>query len=128
MSGISPKLPLTRNAVDGFNLNVTYREAVVQNFKNLILTSPGERVMDPNFGVGIKRYLFENNDRFFYDEIDIRIQDQVDIYMPFIEIKNVFFDTPNVQGYENYLGVRIEYFIAPLEEFATLNLTLYDKV
>jgi hypothetical protein len=34
---------------------------VDQNIKMTLLTSPGERVFDSNFGVGLKRYLFEND-------------------------------------------------------------------
>ena len=49
--GISPKLPLAVSAPDGYRLTKTPAEAVKQNFKNLILTSPGERVMIPEFGV-----------------------------------------------------------------------------
>ena len=29
---------------------------IKQNLKMLILTNPGERVMDPEFGVGIKQF------------------------------------------------------------------------
>ena len=35
------------------------KELAVFNLKNIILTTPGERIMQPSFGVGIKRYLFE---------------------------------------------------------------------
>ena len=31
-------------------------EAVQQNFRMLLLTSPGEYVMDVNFGVGLRNY------------------------------------------------------------------------
>ena len=61
MYGVSPKLPLIVDDLDGhYGLTKTVREAVKQNFKNLILTSPGERVMDSNFGVGLRNFLFEN--------------------------------------------------------------------
>ena len=60
MAGISPKLPLTRDRQDGFALNKTVLDSIKQNVKMVVLTSPGERVMDPAFGVGVRRYLFEN--------------------------------------------------------------------
>ena len=62
MSNYSPKLPLTLNPINGFENNQTVPSVVLQNLKMIILTSPGERIMDPNFGVGIKQYLFEQND------------------------------------------------------------------
>ena len=125
MPGISVKLPLRQDPVDGFLLNKTYREVVKQNFKCLLLTSPGERMMDPNFGVGIKRFLFEQMDSFVYEDMQERINQQVATYMPFIEVVDVYFDTPAGQEYENYLGVRVEFFIIPLGESETLDL-LYE--
>ena len=58
MAGLSPKLPIQKDPVDGFALTKTFKEMVKQNFKNLMLTSPGERIMDPEFGVGLRRFLF----------------------------------------------------------------------
>ena len=55
----SPKLPLTSTDEDGpWGLNKTLLETTKQNFKNLLLTNPGERVMDTFFGVGLSRFLF----------------------------------------------------------------------
>ena len=54
--GLSPKLPVSTDPIDGYALNKTYAEVVTQNLKNLILTAPGERMMDVDFGVGIRNY------------------------------------------------------------------------
>ena len=67
MRGLSPKLPLTRNSETGYSLNKTYRDMVKQNIKMLLLTAPGERIMDSNFGVGLKTYLFELNDMMHHE-------------------------------------------------------------
>ena len=91
MAGLSPKLPLSRNTADGFTLNKTYQETIRQNFKNLLLTAPGERVMDPNFGVGIRNYLFENQDDSVYEQIEERTRKQVSVYMPFLTIGEILF-------------------------------------
>ena len=62
MSGVSPKLPLQANDVDGhYALNKTFKEATKQNLKNLVLTVPGEKIMNPNFGAGIHQMLFEQD-------------------------------------------------------------------
>lgn len=60
MAGLSPKLPVSRDSEDGYSLTKTYEEMVRQNLKNLLLTNPGERMMDPDFGVGMKRYLLSS--------------------------------------------------------------------
>ena len=61
-NGIAPKIPLKVDQVDGpYGLIKDYVELVKQNFKMLLLTNPGERIMNPDFGVGLRRYLFEMN-------------------------------------------------------------------
>ena len=70
MAGISPKLPLVTDPADGpYLLTKTVAEATKQNLKNLILTQPGERVMDPFFGVGIRSFLFEQDSEYLHELI-----------------------------------------------------------
>jgi len=91
MRGFSPKLPLSRDKIDGYRLTKTPREVIKQNFKNLVLTSPGERIMLPEFGVGLRRYLFEPQNTVVMRDIRGRIQDQVSQYMPYIKVNEVRF-------------------------------------
>ena len=63
-----------------------YERINKQNLKNLILTSPGERMMDPLFGVGIRRFLFENRTDVLTKTIKNTIANQAKKYMPFITI------------------------------------------
>ena len=89
MSGLSPKLPLSTDNIDGYTLIKSYNELVTQNLKNLILTAPGERIMDPNFGVGIRNYLFEMNIAPTHAELLQRVRSQVNMYMSFLNIDDV---------------------------------------
>ena len=116
MAGFSPKLPLTLDPDDGYALNTSLKEVARQNFKNLVLTSPGERIMDPEFGVGIRSYLFENNGPATYGQIEARIREQTQKYLPYIQIDQVQFGTQNVSSNisDNFLGVRISYIIKKL--------------
>ena len=60
MNGIGPELPLNKDHRFGtYSLVTSYKNEVKQNFKNLLLTSPGERIMNPDFGVGLRHFLFE---------------------------------------------------------------------
>ena len=94
MPGITPKLPLLVDSYDGhYKLIKDYKELVKQNFKNLVLTSPGERVMDPEFGVGIRNYLFEQDDLTLRSAIQSRISQQVSRYMPFVQILETSFSS-----------------------------------
>lgn len=115
MSGISPKLPLSLDDQDGYALNKTFKDAMKQNFKMLILTNPGERVMLPDFGVGIRRYLFENADEFTYAEIKQNILEQTQLYLPFIKIVSIDIienGDPLLQKSSGTgINLRIQYFI-----------------
>ena len=92
--GISLKLPLAYDSEDGpYRLTKTLGENVQQNFKNLMLTNPGERVMIPGFGAGIRQLLFEPISEELFDRVRSRIFSQVRAFMPFVTIEDVFLNS-----------------------------------
>ena len=95
MSGISPKLPLYIDPVDGIALNKTLKQMARQNLKMIILTSPGERIMHPKFGVGLRRYLFMNNTQSTLSDMSRKIEQQVRTYLPNIKIRSIKFLSEN---------------------------------
>jgi len=123
--GITPKLPLSTNPSDGkYTMIKDYKSAVKQNFKNLILTNPGERMMDINFGVGIQRFLFEmrNEATMLIEE---EIEDQIQKYMPYVALLDVQF--PKVEESihsEETLIVNIIYEVLPLSSVDILELNI----
>jgi phage baseplate assembly protein W len=95
--GFSPIIPLQKSTEDGYYaLTKTIAANTKQNLKNVLLTSPGERVMDPIFGAGLRNYLFGNQYDTIEADITYRVEDQVDRYLPFVKIDNIEFkrDTP----------------------------------
>ena len=129
MSGYSPALPLALAPQGGYLLTRDVKEAVAQNFKMLVLTSPGERIMDPQFGVGLYNFLFANATQLTKSTIETRMAEQVRKYMPFIKIMSVVFDDPGDSsefGFldYNYLGVEIKYFITPLNSPDILRISV----
>jgi phage baseplate assembly protein W len=95
VSGISPKLPLYIDPVDGIALNKTLKQMTRQNLKMIILTSPGERIMHPKFGVGLRRYLFMNNTSRTLSDIKRKIEQQVRTYLPSVSISSIKFLSEN---------------------------------
>tara|TARA_Y100000310_G_scaffold279693_1_gene298958 strand:+ start:10875 stop:11243 length:369 start_codon:yes stop_codon:yes gene_type:complete len=122
MAGLAPKLPLTYNSRDGFTLLKNFQELAKQNFKMLILTIPGERVMEPNFGVGITQFLFSNFHANTYMEIDSKIRSQTKAYMPFVEIIDISFDSGGQDM--NLLAVSIKYSIPRIGVADLLEFTI----
>jgi len=52
--------PKTKNIEGRSDLAVlTNEQAVMESVYNILMTEPGEHIMDPNFGVYLERYLFE---------------------------------------------------------------------
>lgn len=117
MAGLSPKLPLRRDDQDGYLLNKDFKDLVQQNFKMLVLTNPGERIMDPEFGVGLRRFLFEQNNPQTYSQIESKMREQVSRYLSYLKIKNISFNRPSGLDNlsENLLSIKIVYFIEPLQ-------------
>lgn len=119
MKTLSPKFPLSLTSEGGYASNKTIKEVVKQNFKNLVLTSPGERIMIPQFGVGIRNYLFEQAEQNILERIEQNLNEQIDEFMPFIEIQGLdsIFE-------ENQLIINIQYFITPIGETDILSVRL----
>tara|TARA_R110000824_G_C14669470_1_gene618879 strand:+ start:83 stop:451 length:369 start_codon:yes stop_codon:yes gene_type:complete len=122
MSSLSVALPLRYSTTDGYQMNKTIKRLIKQNLKMLLLTNPGERVMEPAFGVGLNTYLFENFAENVYAEIDSRIKKQVKIYMPAILIRNIAFS--NVDPDTHTLGVSIVYTIPNIGAQDLLEFTI----
>jgi phage baseplate assembly protein W len=126
MSGITPLLPLTIDGINGIRLITDYRELIKQNFKNLLLTIPGERVMDSDFGIGLEKYLFEMDNEALRGRIRGKIEQQVAKYLPYIRIANVSFESAMEDAVVdvNLLSVSIEYVIIVSKTLVSLVLDL----
>ena len=92
-----------------FNSSYTTKDQVKSNLINLLLTDPGERLMEPNFGVGIRSLLFEQ----YVDKETLKTKmiDQSSIYIPEIEISDIFIkrQNPNTTPELHTLSISIYY-------------------
>ena len=73
--------------VNIFKGTETFKEQVKSNLINVLLTEKGERVNEPNFGVGLKNLLFEQN-----PDIEIlkeKINTQIEYYIPLISLSDI---------------------------------------
>lgn len=122
MSSIAVRLPLSLDDTDGFGMLKRIREVIKQNLKMLILTEPGERIMDPRFGVGMKRFLFENFSDSVYSQIDSRIREQVRIYMPDVSIRQINFYLTDPDS--NSVAFRMEYSIPSIAANDLIEFTI----
>jgi phage baseplate assembly protein W len=67
----------------------TTLDAIKNNLQNFLSTEQGERVMQPNLGVGLKKFLFEP----YSDEMVVSIQttiiEALGYWMPFIRVNDI---------------------------------------
>ena len=106
--GLSPALPLIVDEKDGpYRLNKETPELIRQNLKMVLLTIPGEKVMDPKFGVGLSRYVFENFGQGLDSEIMGEINLQVEKYLPYVYLQNIVVQPASID--ENVLNITISY-------------------
>jgi phage baseplate assembly protein W len=122
---LTPKLPLVVDGSTGYRMIDNYTDLVKQNFKNLMLTNPGERMMDPTFGVGITTFLFEIDNPILYEDITSKIREQVNKYLSYIEVQDVIFNSQRLDNDidDNFLSILIKYRITPLDLSDVLEIT-----
>ena len=95
------------------------KELAVFNLKNIILTNPGERIMQPSFGVGIKRYLFEQANPGTQLEIRNQMIAQVKRYAPYIDVISI-----DISSEDNTLNLILKYEVSTAEIAGELVLTV----
>ena len=120
MPGLSPKLPLSIDEVDGFATTKNFKQVARQNLKMIVLTNPGERVMIPGFGVGLRTYIFENASNSLFETIRQKIREQVALYAPYVSIRSIQFSQEKTDfnfveldpsSESNFVGITINYSI-----------------
>ena len=89
-------------------------DQIKQNFKTLLLTRAGEKLGDPQFGIGIQNYLFEMNTVETQAQINSKIRSQVSIYMSYINIINV--QLQRFDNNQNGLYVAVSYFVPQVNQ------------
>ena len=104
--GIGVNLPFSEG--NGFTPNYTTAESIRYNLINYFLTNPGERPGNPQFGGGLRRYIFsqidQNNLEFLKEDVQTKIKNE----FPSVLVKEL-----NVLGNpdENEVTVQIFYAI-----------------
>ena len=86
---IGLKLPFTRGRSGLFPQSETTLEQAGSNIKNLLLTSKGERVMQPDFGSRLRELLFEHYTEDLSERIREEIEEAMSTWLPYITISSV---------------------------------------
>jgi phage baseplate assembly protein W len=105
-TAIGVRLPF--NAPGVFYSTFSTKDQLKYNLINLLLTSKGERIYNPEFGTLLKAQLFNPMTEASFGDIEDSIIDSVQTYIPEIRINNIEFIQEGEYG-SNSLVVKIVY-------------------
>jgi phage baseplate assembly protein W len=101
-------LPITNGNTGMFAQSTTVFQQVKSNFKNLILTKKGERLMQPEFGTDLHRILFENITENTLENARLTVVEAVERWMPFLELQQFEVKNP-VNGNPHRIDLSVTY-------------------
>ena len=111
------------NPLSGDLISLSNENAIARAVRNIVLTTPGEKFFDPDFGSSVSEILFENVDDITAISIEDEIKNCLANYEPRVELIDVNVD-PNFD--QNQFDVIISYRIVGIDippselEFALL--------
>ena len=97
------RFPLDHSPEGFFYKTKTVLEQSKANLRNLLLTTPGERIFQPEFGSQLKSIVFEQGAN-IPDRIEEAVRSATDNFLSYINIINVF----TIQE-QNQVNVQIEF-------------------
>ena len=111
------------NPLSGDLIALKNENAIARAVRNIVSTTPGEKLFDPDFGSSVSEILFENVDDITAVSIQDEIRNCLNNYEPRVDLIDVDVD-PNFD--ENQFDVKITYRIVGIDippsqlEFALL--------
>ena len=97
------RFPLDYSPEGFFYRTKTVLEQSKANLRNLLLTTPGERIFQPSFGSRLKNIVFEQGQD-IPNRVEESIRTATDTFLPYINIINVF----TIQE-QNQVNIQVEF-------------------
>ena len=76
--------PLNNDLIAIKNVN-----AIARSVRNIVLTTPGEKFFDPDFGYNVSKLLFENVDDITASQIQEEIEFSINNYEPRVKLLSI---------------------------------------
>jgi hypothetical protein len=83
------RFPIGLNTDGGYIKKSSGLQLIKDNLRQLLLTNRGERVMLPNFGTNIKKYLMEPLDQVLLNQVRSEILDSINAYARNIQVLKI---------------------------------------
>ena len=104
---IGLSFPLKQDKFNDFAMTKTSIQQASHNLKNLLLTVPGERVGQPEFGSRLRALCFEQIDDELPGKLEEEVKQAVSIWLPYINIQEV--NTLTEEQDQNKIHVEIKF-------------------
>jgi len=101
-------LPITNGNTGMFAQSTSTSQQVRSNYKNLILTKKGERLMQPDFGTDLYRILFDKITEDTLENARLTVVQATERWMPFLELINFELKNP-VNGNPHRIDISVTY-------------------
>ena len=104
---VGVEFPLDHNLTGFFRQSKTIQQQVKSNIKNLLLTTKGERVFQPDFGCDLKNIIFEQIDVQSLDGVDESIRGALSTWLPYVIINELV--VVQNETNQNEITISLEY-------------------
>tara|TARA_A100001011_G_C13912059_1_gene675488 strand:+ start:148 stop:582 length:435 start_codon:yes stop_codon:yes gene_type:complete len=112
------ELPFGRQPGTGdgyFTSTKTTIDAIKNNIKTLLLTEKGERLFQPNLGMNLRRFLFEQTTENTVIEIENDIVSTFEKWLPFVQLNDIRIDIGNQDKNQIKIGIDFNVVNIPTE-------------
>jgi phage baseplate assembly protein W len=119
--GITLPIQITNVA---FNQSFQTRQQISSNILNLLKTKRGERIMQPNFGLGLESFLFEQIDTDTQTRIETEIENTIETWLPYVIIEDLIVNISDELKDRNTIDISLTFSIVDNPELETVTFTV----
>lgn len=119
--GITLPIQITNVA---FNQSFQTIEQVRSNIINLLKTKRGERLMQPDFGIGLESILFEPIDEDTQTRVESEIERAINIWLPYVILNDLVVDISDELRDRNTIDISLTFSIVDNAELETVTFTI----
>jgi hypothetical protein len=101
------KFPFTNNNLNGFflDLNLDLKSKIESEIAHVILTPKGSRLRRPEFGTGLAKYIFDQNDNITWEDVRKEAIEAVRKYVKDTELEDIEVMQDNENDHALYLDL-----------------------
>lgn len=117
-------LPISKGETGYYKQAFNSIDQARTNLLNLLLTNRGERIMQPDFGTGLQRLLFEQMVDSLEDEITDEITTSVNFWLPYINIEEIEVEMTDSMKDNHIANMKVKFTVGSNIELQEITFTI----